>query len=659
MMKKRKIVYCGQFRDLTGYGVAARSYLSAIDSFLSNSETSEVCFKIYPIDIATNNILDDDMLKLVKKYSFKNQEELSDFLSDGEYDCIWHCTSISPIFIDDRYARKDNLDRCLKEIILGSANNYHLVVWETTKISKEWEEAIEYFGPKKIFTACEFNREVFQKHADEVLVVPHPIDESFLNLKKTPIKMGVHLDDKFKILSMSQWDQRKGFSELIFSYLSEFEKSDNTILILKAYASGDFKNKHDMISEINRIKSMMEPHRSLPDIALISDFVDKKIIKWLYDASDVYATATKGEGFGLTIFESVLSGLPTIVPEKGGHIDYIVPENNYLVSGHFDYADSSNPAYSESSEWFRVSYKSLRNKLRLSYVDWKKGVLKSKGKANQSYLLNNSDYKPINIGEKLITCILRDEGERKLLPNYNTLENKLMSLKDKHKGEVLYLISCGPSLNEYDFDFLRERLKNENVFSIKQAFNYFPKVTDYHFFNCSNLPLTDHSYIKRHYDYTKYKPVVIASSNYDLGKRWHKSQKTDIFFKIPIRTEVNNEFISVTHRFEDYSLENNLTRPCGPGILYETVFYMAAHMGFKEIICIGWDLRQKNANNHDYEHFYGQTKGLLNRGDVLDWEIDVTTKASKPLYYWLKKKGITLKVATSSAVYEGIQRVKL
>ena len=76
---------------------------------------------------------------------------------------------------------------------------------------------------------------------------------------------------------------------------------------------------------------------------------------------------------------------------------------------------------------------------------------------------------------------------------------------------------------------------------------------------------------------------------------------------------------------------------------------MAVHMGFKEIVCIGWDLRQKDANDNDYEHFYGQTKELFNRGDVLDWEIDVTTKASKPLHYWLKQKGITLKVASSSA----------
>jgi len=153
--------------------------------------------------------------------------------------------------------------------------------------------------------------------------------------------------------------------------------------------------------------------------------------------------------------------------------------------------------------------------------------------------------------------------------------------------------------------------------------------------------------------------IIVSSSNYDLGRRWHPAQKQDVFFKIPIRTEINNEFVTVTKKFEDFLIENSLTRPCGPGIMYETVFYMAAHMGFKEIVCLGWDLRQENPDEDTYDHFYGNTEKLFNRGDILDWEIKATRDASKDLFYWLKEKDISLKVATSSAVYENIERVRL
>ena len=164
----------------------------------------------------------------------------------------------------------------------------------------------------------------------------------------------------------------------------------------------------------------------------------------------------------------------------------------------------------------------------------------------------------------------------------------------------------------------------------------------------------------RHYKYNENtRPIVIASSNYELGQRWHPIQKHDIFFKIPIRTQINNEFVTVTKKFEDFVLDKTLTRPCGPGIMYETVFYTAVHMGFKEIVCIGWDLRQKNPNHDNYEHFYEKGSEMFNKGDVLDWEIETTRNASKELYYWLKEKGVNIKVASSSAVYDKIERIEL
>ena len=421
-----KILYCAQFKDLTGYGIAARSYLSAIDRFLEQSGF-DVEFKIYPIDIATNNSLESSYLDLINKYSFADQNELQSFVKDGDYECIWHCPSILPMFADTRYKRDDNLVPCLKNLILGASNNHHLVVWETTKISKEWEEAIEYFSPKKIFTACEFNRIVFEGMSEEIVVVPHPVNDLFNSQVSKPLNLGINTEDRFNILSMSQWDQRKGFSELIFSYLSEFDKDDKALLILKTYPSGDFKNKSEMVFEINRIKRMMDPHRDLPEIILIADFLQEGSIKWLYEISDVYATATKGEGFGLTIFESILNGLPAIVPESGGHIDYINPDTNFLTAGEFDYVDSTNPAYSPDSEWFSVSYKSLRKNLREAYNDWKTGQIKLKGESSKNFIENNSSFQLLNVGEKIIKTITGDDTDStpSEMPTFFSLQQKI------------------------------------------------------------------------------------------------------------------------------------------------------------------------------------------------------------------------------------------
>ena len=126
------------------------------------------------------------------------------------------------------------------------------------------------------------------------------------------------------------------------------------------------------------------------------------------------------------------------------------------------------------------------------------------------------------------------------------------------------------------------------------------------------------------------------------------------------QSEINNEFVTITKKFDDYLLSNSLTRPCGPGIMLETVIFMAVHLGVKKIVGIGWDLTMDKVNEDTYQHFYGNTQNLFNRGDILDWEIEAGRTSSEDVCYWLKDLGIELQLASStSTLYEGIERIKL
>jgi hypothetical protein len=242
-------------------------------------------------------------------------------------------------------------------------------------------------------------------------------------------------------------------------------------------------------------------------------------------------------------------------------------------------------------------------------------------------------------------------------------QRRLALLKDAYKDETCYILNCGPSLNEYNEEFLNEFLKDKLTLAVKQAYHKVPDVVDFHFFNCSNMPQQDQ--LGCYYNYFKpsgHRPIVVGSSNYDLGQRWHPmAQECDLFFKIPIRTKINNEFLVRTLRFDDYTLDKTIFRPCGPGIMYETVLYMAQYLGVKDIVVLGWDLsNDKNISPNNYKHFYGTTRDLVNRGDILGWEIEETRLASQPAHEWLKNKGIDLKLASSqSKLWKGIERIKL
>ena len=87
---------------------------------------------------------------------------------------------------------------------------------------------------------------------------------------------------------------------------------------------------------------------------------------------------------------------------------------------------------------------------------------------------------------------------------------------------------------------------------------------------------------------------------------------------------------------------------------------MAIDLGVKSSPCIGWDLTIQKVNESNYEHFYGSTNGLINRGDILEWEIEDTREFSKSFYEWCCQNDIELKLASQrSSLYEKIPRIKL
>ena len=252
---------------------------------------------------------------------------------------------------------------------------------------------------------------------------------------------------------------------------------------------------------------------------------------------------------------------------------------------------------------------------------------------------------------------------QQLVSKITTLENlqdKTDLLKDSFDGETCYILSCGPSVKNYSPDQLREKLSDKLVFGIKTIYDYVPDIVDFHFFNCCNLPLLKGKNNQEHFIYPPdNQPVVIASSNYDEGTRWGSEQEISMFYKIPIRTSVDS-FLAHNKRFEEYCLSNTINRPCGPGIMLETVFHMAEHIGVKEIVILGLDMTTNPKTHKDYDHFYSRDTQLHNPGDMLDWEIKDNREAFSHMHDWLKEKGISLKICSDiSSLSNNIPRTRI
>lgn len=174
-----------------------------------------------------------------------------------------------------------------------------------------------------------------------------------------------------------------------------------------------------------------------------------------------------------------------------------------------------------------------------------------------------------------------------IMNNKSLIEYK--TLKNKYFDRECVILSCGPSLKEYDRDVIIDLMKDKIVFCVKEAVIEFKEHCDYFFYNDSRM---------RNYEFDD-KTIKIYQSK--IGKRGNVIDY-DIILNEDSPFKVETQLLKI-HNFDKYNLDNTNLRPWGPGILYETVFYMCLYMGFKKVYTIGWDLIDISKSKN-IEHFF-------------------------------------------------------
>ena len=657
------VIYIAQFHETCGYSHAAHGYLKSLLNIEGvNLKILSVSFDPRRLEKQTYQAkISNEILNTIDSFHFKDQSELDLFLK-RDYICIWHMTSVMPVIEKASTPGKyyKNLSCSMEKIILGSTKNYHILAWETDTLSKEYKEIIHNDKTEAVLAPSEWNRETFSKSFKSVLL-PHIIEQKEKETEEIKLPQ---LENKFVVLSVSEWVNRKNFQCLIKSFLMEFSDSDDATLILKTSLPPG-QTKQSFLEQFSRIKNNVRTYKNKKqNIIVILDYLSGPKMNYLYDKCDVFCLTSLGEGFSLPTSEAASIGKPVICPRFGGHVDYLDPDNNYFVEGVWDNV-FDNPPYDYEGLWYIPTVKSTREKLREAYHDWKRGDLKARGISNHNAVSsgNFSADKVAKIFKKHVFTGTKQRKEKSKIEILKrkiqncSLEQSLDLLENSFSGEECYILNCGPSLSDHNEEALKNFLKDKLTFTVKQAYEKYREVSDFQFFNCSNLP--NRGTFQPHYENSE-STILVSSSNYPHYQRWTPVQTSDIFYKIPIRTEINNEFLVRTGEIDKFLIKNNLTRPCGPGIMYETVLFMAIHLGIKDIKVLGWDLTMDKVTEQNYKHFYGSTKGLVNRGDILDWEIEETRRFSKNFYEWCKKNEISLSlVSQQSSLYEGIPRIKL
>ena len=508
---------------------------------------------------------------------------------------------------------------------------------------------------------------------------------------KSPEGPGLEIDFQtdFNFLQIAMIGPRKNMEQSIKCFVEQFKDNENVGLIIKTSLS-----KSTIIDRQATKKQIENYVESLGEkkckVYLIHGNLTESEMHSLYTHPKVkaYYTTTHGEGYGLPIFEAAYSGLPVIATDWSGHLDFLSAPHKGKTKKLFAKISCDIKQVQQKAVWGDLILKESRwafpkdssIKTQISNVYKNYGMYRGWAKTLQQHIVEN--YKLENILDQYNVSIFgkskssdidisalktealaisnvkeRAKFAKEVMSGDLSQTDKIEFLKDLFKGEKAHVLSCGPTLTDHDPEKVRELLKDSLGVSIKQSFDLFGDMIDFHIYNCANY---------KEYDYSENKPVVIEASStpYRLGE-------CDLKFFIQER-DFNNS-VAVTGDFDSWTFEKQpLLRPYGPGIMYEVVFYTLQHLGVSEVITIGWDnkLIQGTAGQ---QHFYDKEGSDLDKSDfihsnevaanqaavaTLNNEATITADAMLGWYGWLKSQGTELKIISKiNPAPEQIERI--
>lgn len=395
---KQRILLKGPFLSLSGYGYQARFALNAVRS-------REDIFDIYVINTGWGQTSWLSRGSEIEKYIHEKIIKTHQYLaSGGKFDI--------------------NLQITIPNEVEQNApiNILYTAGIETTRVAPQWLEKMNLLNKsivvsnhsKYVFTNTSYM--IQNQHGQTIgaLSCNVPIDVVNYPVKKMKgAKINLELDYDFNFLTMAQWGPRKDIDSVIVNFLEEFWE-DEVGLIVKTFIMNNSVSDRMHVEErlgaiVEHVQTNKQTEQKCKIYLLHGAMTDAELHSlYTYKGVSAFVTATHGEGFGLSIFESAYSGLPVLAPAWSGQCDFLFKNNQKLFT---DIKFTLNKIQKEAvwegvlqadSMWCYVDKKDLKEKMR--YVVNNHDEVKEKAKKLKEHLMKEFSLEKKN--EEFVNSIL-------------------------------------------------------------------------------------------------------------------------------------------------------------------------------------------------------------------------------------------------------------
>ena len=325
MQSRTRVGFFGSTQAEDGIGLASKLHLEAIE----NSHQEKY--------LINKNILS-------RPVTLENNTSGSQLLT-GIDDKLIMENEINYFHFSPRWCNYYFKDNSLHERLLLKKNIGYWVC-EVSEIPEKWLSHKKVYS--EIWTSSDFCRDIYQKRLDiPVVTVPHPIAYRELS---THIQNWVEEEENrpFRYLTIANAYSdlaRKNITGVVKAYKMAYPKEN--------------KLKQQLIIKLTNIESdpigFEEIKRAAVgrvDIDIISEHYSPNQISDLYDTCNAYISLHRSEGFGLTISDALGRGIPSIVTNYSGNVDFCKEGTGaYMVRYSLVKVGSDRLRYNSESIW--------------------------------------------------------------------------------------------------------------------------------------------------------------------------------------------------------------------------------------------------------------------------------------------------------------------
>ena len=213
--------------------------------------------------------------------------------------------------------------------------------WETDKIPRHWAKLLNIMDG--IFVPCNWNREVFRECGVQtrIEVLPHvsqfqgqsPEDLPSPGLQKLMERIG----KRFVFYNVGVWSERKAPWLLVEAFLSEFSPHEPVTLVMKTGKQDFTKFRRKWYkpwqsapgNAANAFKKIMKSVVNGPEVIHLEEELSDNDMASFHKMGDCFVALGRGEGWGMGSYEAAWWGKPIITTGLGGVLDYLPEKLSY------------------------------------------------------------------------------------------------------------------------------------------------------------------------------------------------------------------------------------------------------------------------------------------------------------------------------------------